>query len=238
MKASVPFRVIVVLLGLLYPVCAIAQSDDTVSLGDFARSLRKERTPAAPITIDNDNFLQVLEQVENQRVGGSPLFSWNGSGNTFQTTFPDGTCSLSFNANASSLLTAPYVAEELPQEQLALLDGPAKIDGDTLEVSVYNGSEWSLKEITLGLTIVRRSVTDTAYYGTAKLLPAAADNPAPTGKASDLTLLLRWKGSVVPFGTTVLHEKLPATLAAGQEWHWAIVQAKGVRPSPLSFPMP
>lgn len=238
MKRRAPFRVLLVLLGLLCPVLALAQSDDTISLGDFARSLRKEKTPAAPVTIDNDNFLQVLEQVENQRLSASPLFSWNGAGNTFQATFPDGTCSLSFNANASSILTTPYVSEDLPQEELARLDGPARIDGDTLEVSIYNGSEWKLKEITFGLTIVRRAETTTAYYGNAKLLPATADAPEPRGKAPDLTLLLRWKGSVVPLTTTVLHEKLPAALTPGQEWHWSIVQAKGIRPSPLLFPMP
>ena len=64
-------------------------------------------------------------------------------------TSPDGTCSLSFNANATALLTSPYVAQDLPQGELAKLDGPAKI-GDTLEVSVYNASSWSLREITVG----------------------------------------------------------------------------------------
>ncbi|MBZ5571195.1 MAG: hypothetical protein LAO09_04865 [Acidobacteriia bacterium] len=237
MKRTFQFRLALVLLGLLSPVCALAQYDGPISLGDFARSLRREKQPAAPVTIDNDNLFQVLEQVQSQRLGRGPLFSWNGSGNTFQATFPDGTCSLSFNANATSLLTVPYVAEELPQDQLARLDGPASIDGDTLQVSIYNGTGWSLKEITVGLTIVRRPENNTAYYGAAKLLPAVADNPPAATKPSDLTLLLHLKGTVVPLGTTILQEKLPAVLAPGQEWHWAIVQAKGIRPSPLLAPL-
>src|SRR5207245_3719965 len=42
------------------------------------------------------------------------------------------------------------------------LDGPASIEGDTLQLSVYNGTAWNVKEITVGLTILRRSERQTA----------------------------------------------------------------------------
>jgi hypothetical protein len=226
-----------VLLGMMLPVCAAAQSDNGVSLGDLARSLRQSKDPkepAAPNIIDNDNLSQVLDDVENLRLGGKPMFSFDGAGRNFRMSSPDGTCSLSFNANATALLSSPYVSQDLPQSELAKLDGPANIHGDTLEVSVYNASAWKVREITVGLTIVRRADTGAADYGTAKLLPAAAGDTIPTEKRSDLTLLLHLKGSTAPFATTVYREKLDATLDDGQEWHWAIVEAKGIPPTTVA----
>ena len=81
------------------------------------------------------------------------------------------------------------------------------------------------------LTIVRRDDTNAEDYGTAKLLPAVAQDNAPAQKRSDVTVLLHLKGTTAPFATTVYREKLDATLEDGQEWHWAIVEAKGVPPS-------
>jgi len=232
-----------VFLGVLLPY-ALAQSDSDVSLGDVARSLRKSKEPAAPTIniIDNDNLSQVIDQIENVRLDGRPLFSFNGTGKNFQMSTPDGTCSLSFNANAAALLSDPFVATDLPQGELVKLDGPAILDGDTLQVSVYNAGTWNVKEITVGLTIVRRADTNTAYFGSAKLLPAVAGDvqPAekPAEKRPDLTLLLRLKGAAAPSTTAVFHEKLPSTLGPDQEWHWAIVAAKGIPPDPVSEPTP
>ena len=225
-------------MGSLVPAHVRAQSDSGVPLGDLARSLRANKQPAAPpVVIDNDNLSQVMDQVENLRLNGRPLFSMEGSNNNFQMSSPDGTCSLSFNANATSLLTTPYVAEDLPQSELAKLEGPANIDGDTLQISMYNGTGWSLKEITIGLTITRRREDTATNFATARLLPATAtENPTLAGKPADLTLLLHLKGSAAPLATTIFREKLGATLAPDQEWHWAIVQAKGIPPSPLSVP--
>jgi len=235
-------RITLVFLGILLPVCARAQSDSAESLGDLARSLRKSKEPAAPTAdvIDNDNLSQVIDQVASLRLSGSPLFSFNGSGKNFQMSTPDGTCSLSFNANATALLSDPFVALDLPQGELVKLDGPASLDGDTLQVSVYNASAWNVKEITVGLTIVRRSETDTAYFGSAKLLPAVAGDgqPAekPAEKRSDLTLLLHLKGAAAPSATAIFREKLAAIPDPDQEWHWAIVSAKGIPPDPVSEP--
>jgi hypothetical protein len=239
--------VFLVFLGVMLPVCAAAQSDNEVSLGDLARSLRQSKAPkapepskepAAPTIIDNDNLSQVIEQVEHFRLGAKPMFSFDGGGKNFQMTSPDGTCSLSFNANATALLATPFVSQDVPASELAKLDGPANIHDDTLEVSVYNASSWNVKEITVGLTIVRRAEASAESYGVAKLLPAVAGDEAPgdavsTEKHSDLTLLLHLKGSAAPFATTVFREKLDATLSADQEWHWAIVEAKGIPAAPV-----
>ncbi|HXM23182.1 MAG TPA: hypothetical protein VN948_18130 [Terriglobales bacterium] len=228
--------VFLVFLGMTLPVCAAAQSDDGVSLGDLARSLRQNKQPKEPAAltvVDNDNLSQVIDEVENHRLRGNPLFSFDGAGRNYQMTSPDGTCSLSFNANATALLSSPFVSQDLPQSELAKLDGPANIHGDTLEVSVYNATSWNLREITVGLTIVRRADPSAADYGTAKLLPAVAGDSVPAEKRSDLTLLLHLKGSTGPFATTVYREKLDANLDDGQEWHWAIVEAKGIPAVPV-----
>jgi hypothetical protein len=223
-------------LGLLLPVCA-AQSEDEVSLGDLARSLRQSKEPkepAAPSIIDNDNLTQVIDDVEHFRLGTRPTFTFEGGATHFQMSSPDGTCSLSFNANSTALLSSPYVSQDLPQSELAKLDGPANIHGDTLEVSMYNASSWNVREITVGLTIVRHDDTSADDYGAAKLLPAASEDATPADKRSDVTLLLHLKGSSAPFATTVYREKLDENLDDGQEWHWAIVEAKGIPPATVA----
>src|SRR5437870_4733780 len=226
-----------VLLGLLRPVNLAAQSDQTFvqsdqtgqSLGDLARSLRKSKAAPAHTVIDNDNLSQVMDEVESRKLNGRLLFSFKGTGKSFQVSSPDVTCSLSFNAQATSLLSDPFVAQDVPDGELTKLDGPAIINGDTLQVSVYNGTAWNLREITVGLTILRRPETNTAYYGSAKLLPATAGTAVPGEKHSDLTVLYHLKGSAPPLATTDFREKLGAVLG-DQDWHWAIVHAKGVPP--------
>lgn len=240
MKLQSSLGITLVFLGILLPVCAPAQSDSEVSLGDLARSLRKSKEPAAPAVnvIDNDNFSQVIEQVASLRLSRSPLFSFDGAGKNFQMSSPDGTCSLSFNANATALLSNPFVATDLPPGELGKLDGPASLDGDSLQVSVYNAGAWNVKEITVSLTIVRRVDTNAAYFGSAQLLPAVAGDAQPAEKPAekhpDLTLLLHLKGAAMPSATATFREKLPSALGPDQEWHWAIVAAKGIPPDPIS----
>jgi hypothetical protein len=231
MRPTYYFGVVLVFLGVMLPACTQAQSDSEIPLGDLARLLRQSKepkAPAAPTVIDNDNLVQVIDEVEHFRLGGKPMFSFDGAGRNFQMTSPDGTCSLSFNANATALLSSPYVSQDLPQSELAKLDGPANIHGDTLEVSVYNASAWNVKEITVGLTIVRHDEPSAAYFGSVKLLPAAADDEVPSERRSDSTVLLHLKGSAAPLATTVFREKLDANLSIDQGWHWAIIEAKGI----------
>ena len=233
MTRKLHLSIALVLLGLLFPVCAAAQAEGDPSLGDLARSLRKSKAAAAQPVIDNDNLSNVMEDAEAQRLKGQPVFSIDRSGKNFEMKSPDGTCSLSFDANATALLTIPYVPQDLPQSELLKLDGPATIENGTLQVSVYNGTAWDLKEVTIGLTIVRHTDATAGYFGPAKLLPATEATAVPDEKSSDVTLLYHLKGDAAPLATTIFQEALGADLAPDQEWHWAIVQAQGIPPKPV-----
>jgi hypothetical protein len=210
---------------------AIAQ-DAEPSLGDLARSLRKEKIK--PVTqqpvIDNDNFTQMLTEAESRKLASGMLFSFDSGGRNFSVSSPDVTCSLSFSANSTALLTNPYAPVDMPGSELAKIDGPATIQGDSLQLSVYNGSAWNLKEITIGLTLVRHSVLSSQYGGAAKLLPASAVETSVSEKHSDVTVLYHLKGTAPPASTTVFRETIGMPPAPDQEWHWAIVQAKGIPP--------
>jgi hypothetical protein len=193
MNRKLYLSITVILLVSWLPLCAAAQSDEgSISLGDLARALRKQKeqkaTPAAPAVIDNDNLSTVMDDVESKRLKGGIKFSFDSTGKSFKVSTPDVTCSLSFNAQAASLLTDPYVAEDLPESELSKLDGPATIDGNVLQVAVHNGTQWNLKEITVGLTIVRHEEPTTAYFGVARLVSASAGTVVPTEKLWALLL--------------------------------------------------
>src|SRR5271155_5504839 len=145
------------LLALPSALCAQEDSGDT-PLGDVARSLRKKAGAPAPVVdVDNDNLSKVVDDAEIRRAAGSsPVFSLDPGAKTFQISSPDVSCSLSFTAKTTSLLADPLLLDELPRAELAKLDGPATIDGDSLQVSMHNGTSWELHEVVIGLTIVRR----------------------------------------------------------------------------------
>src|SRR6266446_1402342 len=230
-KSCLPL--IVILLGFLLPVSGVAQSDGgEPSLGDLARSLRKGKSAPEHAVIDNDNLHKVMDEVQNLKLKGSLLFSFDGAAKKFQVSSPDVTCDLSFSGSATSLLSDAYAPQELPAGELAKLDGPATISGDTLQDSVHNGTTWNIKEITVGVTIVRASEATTARRGSARLIPAAETTTLLSEKQPDSTVLYHLKGSAAPSSTTVFHETLGTTLGRDQEWHWAIVQAKGVPSQP------
>ncbi len=218
-------------VALLLPAGLAAQSDENaVPLGDVARALRKSKAAPAPTetVIDNDNFSKVMDQAESQRAKGVVHFSVQATGRDVQVSSPDVTCSLSFNAQGP-LLPDPLMSQDLPRNELSKLDGPAVMNGDSLQVTVYNGTSWNVKEITVGLTILRRPAA-TASYGSAQLRPVAAGGEGPAEKRSDLTVLYHLKGTASPFGTAVFSQNLGGTLGPDQDWHWAIVQAQGTPP--------
>jgi hypothetical protein len=242
-KTMTAFSVGLVLAAavLLTPSAIVAQEDaGEASLGDVARSFRKKPSSSQTV-IDNDNFSKLMDESESHRLSvSSLLYSMNAGGKGFQVSAPDVTCSLSFSANASSLLSSPYVLKDLPPAELIKLDGPATIDGDSLQLSVYNGTDWNVHELTIGLTIVKRKDPSEAfYYGSARLVPAVGKLDqtvdTPVEKRSDITVLYKIKGEAAPFTTTVFRTPLDTTLASNQEWHWAIVRAKGT-PSPDPAP--
>ena len=234
-KRMTAFSVGLALTAALFltPSTMVAQQDaGETPLGDVARSFRKKPS-ASQTVIDNDNFSKLMDEAESHRLSvSSLLYSMNSGEKSFQVSAPDVTCSLSFNANASSSLSTPFVLKDLPTAELIKLDGPATINGDSLQLSVYNGTEWNVHELTIGLTIVKRKDPSEAfYYGSAHLVPAVGKLDQtlepPVEKRSDVTVLYRIKGEAAPFTTTVFRTPLDAALASNQEWHWAIVRAKG-----------
>jgi hypothetical protein len=221
-------KLLPLVLIALAPQCVYAQSESEPSLGDVARSMRKEKASAHPV-IDNDNLSTVMSEAETNRLKGKVLFSLDSAGREFQVSSPDATCSLSFSTHAKSLVMSPYVPQEIPPAELSKLDGPAVINGDALEVSVHNASSWSVTEITVGLTILRSaSPAKVARTARSKVIWAADVTPLNPQKLSDVTVLHHLKGTVDPSGTAVFRELLNTPVAADQDWHWAIVGAKGL----------
>ena len=243
MRASIPIRLKLALLLsgmflLAIPSWVSAQEDSAdIPLGDVARSLRKN-TALSESVIDNDNLWQAMDDAETRRAAGSsPLFSLDAGGKTFHVGSPEANCSLSFAAKSSSSLPDPFLLEELPSTELAKLEGPATIDGDSLQVSMHNATLWDLREVVIGLTIVKRpEPADTvSHSGRARIIPAAASDASPPvqdslQKQPDVTLLLHAKGSAAPSATAIFRTPLNFALFPDQEWHWAIVRAKGIPP--------
>ncbi len=244
----------VVGLSLLAPALVAGQEldDSDTPLGDVARSFRKKTPSAQQEIIDNDNLSKVMDDVDSRRVSRSSfLYSVDVLGKTFQVSAPDVTCSLSFTANIKSLLSSAYVQMDLPADELLKLSGPAAIHGDSLEVSVFNGTNWHVSEVAVALTVVRRAEFPEAALhdrpghdqpgndGLAKLIPAAAIEPVQerdnrsdnrTEKRSDMAVLYRMRAAAAPFVVTVFAAPLNVEIGPDQEWHWAIVQAKGYPP--------
>lgn len=236
------------LLFALLPGAAAQSDDGDAPLGDLARAMRASDKPSQQPVIDNDNLSQTLKELK-PTADSTPVFSIHG-GNKFDMSSPDGTCSLSFNANATALITDPVINHELPPSELAKLDGPAMINNNVLEISIYNGTGWNLTDVTIGLTVIRHNApqeSETAFARSAKLVPATLrdvdDQPSENSaigegmaKRSDTTVLYHLKGLAEPMKTTTFREMMASALEPGTEWHWAIVQAKGTPPKPVAMP--
>ncbi len=236
--------VLMAMVALAAPPFTSAQDDGSETpLGDVARDLRKKAVtpqPAPEAVIDNDNLSKVMDEADKRRASGSSMvFSLDPGAKTFHVSSPDVSCSFSFTAKTSSLLADPLDLDDLPRSELAKLNGPATIDGDSLQVSMHNGTGWELRELVIGLTIVNRAAALTsyegaAYYGQARMLPAVVGSAERTQdqsqKQPDSTVLLRVKGLAAPSTTAIFRTALNFALFPDQEWHWAIVKAKGIRP--------
>ena len=156
-SSRLPLLLIAGMILMALPPRACAQDDGSdTPLGDVARNFRKKPS-TSEVVIDNDNFSKVVEDAESRRTSGSTMvFSLDPGGKQFHVSSPDVSCSLSFSGKTSSLLSDPAMLDELPRNELAKLDGPATIDGDSLQVSVHNGTSWELREVVIGLTILRQ----------------------------------------------------------------------------------
>src|SRR5579883_3232899 len=249
-------------------VCPLPAQDAPSPLGDVARALRKKKeqgqrqpqaqpaAPQVPAPTINDNFDQVLEEAEARHLtSNSFLYSFDGTGKTFQVSAPDVTCSLSFNAHANSLLTRTFIQTDLPDDEVRKLEGPATLTPEGLEIAVTNGTQWRVEEITVGVTVVR-SASQAAARPAGPRLVTAAQTSAVQGaagenspgqsalsseKQSDITTLYHLRAVAMPSSTVVYKAQLSVVPAPDQEWHWAIVQARGIPPRPqdsaLSLPL-
>ena len=242
---------VALLCVLLCPMAASAQ-DDAPSLGDLARDVRKNKlqqpqqpNPALPL-IDNDNLAQVTDDAKKARPvkPDKTVFSIDPSGNTLKISSPDVTCSLSFNARASSLLIKPILIEDLPLTELLKIDGPGSIQDESLQLEVFNGTDWDIREITIGLTLERKPGENADVAARARVIPAAEGlAPVSVERRSDVTLLYHLKAEAKPFSTTAFHENIGITPGPDEDWRWSIVEAKGIRPAqaqptPDSLPDP
>jgi len=223
---------------LMWSWAASAQSDET-SLGELARSVRKSKAqqPQSRPVIDNDNLTQAMEDVKKLKPANRMVFSVDPSGKGFKVSSPDVTCSLSFNAKAASLLIKPVLLEEVPVSELLKLDGPASIQDDNLQLEVFNGTDWELREITVGLTLERKPGESAEMAAGARVIPAAEGlAPVAVEKHSDVTVLYHLKAIAKPYSTAVFRENVGITPGADRDWRWSIVEAKGIRPQPDQIP--
>jgi hypothetical protein len=227
-------------------IAAAAQDDDSPSLGDLARTIRKNKSqqqaqqqtqpqpaPSRPI-IDNDNLTQVMDDAHKARPVNpqKTVFSIDPSGNTVKVSSPDVTCSLSFNSKASALFVRPVLVEDLPLTELVKLDGPGFIQDENLQLQVFNGTDWDLREITIGLTLERKPGDNAEAAARGRIIPAAQNNvPVTIERRSDVTLLYHLKAEAKPFSTTNFRENIGITPGPEEDWRWSIVEAKGIKPS-------
>lgn len=235
--------VLPLVVAVLAPLRAGAQDDlNDAPLGDVARSLRK-KTASTQRVIDDDNLPQVMEeaqQADSRRGAASALrFLMAGEGKGFRVSAPDVTCSLSFTPKVKSLLSSQYSQMELPQELVGKLQGQAIIEGDALSVPIFNATDWHVSELDVALTVVRKPGMHDPF-GLADPLGGNGDGSSVAGndplqqvrpeKKPDVTIIYRMRAASPPWERSVFNAPLEIDLAPGDQWHWAIVEAKGYPP--------
>lgn len=237
-----------ILAAMLLSGRALAQDDpNETPLGDVARNMRK-KTPSTQPVIDDDNLPEAMQKAESrQGFGASLRFLMAGEGKGFHVSAPDVTCSLSFTANVKSLLSSQYAQMELPGADVAKLEGQATIEGDALTVPVFNATDWHVSELAIALTVVRKAGRASlagdslnGAHGDATTAGGASDAKPPVAddlflevrpeKKPDVTVIYRIRAAVAPGERTVFSAPLASDIAPTDEWHWAIVQAKGYPP--------
>lgn len=215
------------LLAMFLPLAISAQDDpNEIPLGDVARNLRKNTPPVKPV-IDDDNLSNVMEQADSRQGFGSALrYLMAGDNKGFQVAAPDVTCSLAFSANVKSLLSSmQYSQMDLPSADLAKLEGPAAIEGDALTVMLFNATTWHVSEIAVAFTVIRKASADGSADGTT----SAIQDVRPE-KKQDTTVIYRMRAGAAPWMRAAFSAPLNLDIAPGDEWHWAIVQARGYPP--------
>lgn len=246
MPDTFKFRLLLALLLVTaLPATRLSAQDasddpDATPLGDIARNLRKS-TPAPEPVIDNDNLNQVMNQAQNRHT--SVLrFLMDGNERNFQVSAPDVTCSLSFTAGTKALLSPQYAQMELPPSETFKLTGPATIEGDALTVSLFNGTDWHVSEIDVAFTVLKKNLPISAdvsaplpsVQGFTPPIQGSQDNleldSVRPEKRADHTVVYKMRAAAPPLSGTTFSAPLNLDLSPGQEWHWAILEAKGYPP--------
>jgi hypothetical protein len=208
-----------------------AQQDD-IPLGDLAREFRNSKPATQSDVIDNDNFTLMMDKAESERLDGQPIFAISPSGRTFTAVSPDGTCSLSFVAKSANRTPTAYIASDLPQDELLKLEGPASIEDGSLEVSVHNTTQWEVKELVVGVTVLQ------PRFGPEYRPAIMGPTPLGSEKLPDLTVLYHLKGNSAPGTTAVFRGPLGGSFSQSKDWHWAIVGARGIPPAAPASTIP
>ena len=234
----------IALLASVGATPAAAQDDsDQTPLGDVARNLRK-KTPLTKPVIDDDNLPQVMQQADHHEGGPGLRFLMSGGIRGFQVSVPDATCSLAFTANVKSLLSGQYDQMDLPPTEMAKIEGKAVVEGDALTVPVFNATQWHLSELAVAFTVIKKArkgvvpwnqdaASSSSAEGTPTLtreIGADAFQQVRPEKRPDVTVIYRMRAAALPWSNAVFSAPLNVELDPGEEWHWAIVQARGYPP--------
>ena len=235
-------RVLVAFLAFLALTNGLLFAQDDANdqpLGDVARNLRKQNAATKPV-IDDDNLSEAIESsAASHSLSPSFTYLMTGRSKGFQLAAPDVTCSLSFTANVKSLLSGQYAEMDLPPALLAKLQAQATVEGDTLNVPLFNGTDWHVSELGVAFTVVRKKVfagTGIPDFTTSADLnqTVVPDNDplqqVRPEKKPDLTVIYRMRTASPPWERAVFTAPLDIDIAPGTEWHWSIVQAKGYPP--------
>jgi hypothetical protein len=235
-------------LAAVGEVHVLAQDNpNEIPLGDLARTLRKKSPPTQPV-IDDDNLPQMMNQAANRRAAGSVLrFLTAGERHGFQVSAPDATCSLAYTSKVKSLLSGQYSQKDLPDELVGKLQGKATIEGDSFTLPVFNGTDWHVSELDVALTVVRKPGRQNPL-GIGETLLGAEDETSALGadplqqvrpeKKADVTVIYKMRAASPPWERAVFIAPLDVDLQPGDEWHWAIVQAKGYPPESYASTTP
>src|SRR5215831_3749016 len=130
---------------------------------------------------------------------------------------------------------------DLPADELTKLQGQATIEGDSLTVAIFNGTNWHVSELAIALTIIRKG-SGPAFPGAVYRPDGGVDisqtDPAQfdpleqvrSEKKPDLTVIYRMRTTAPPWERVVFSAPVNLEFASGDEWHWALLQAKGYPP--------
>ncbi len=218
------FYITAVLLAVSISSCLHAQ-DDEVPLGDIARAYRNSKPHDLTSVIDDDNLVPMMDKAETERLEGKPVSSIKSG--IFTTVSPDGSCSLSFDSRSVNPTATVYIATDLPQDEVLKLEGPAVIQNGEFAVSVHNGTHWDVKELVVGITRLQAQATPPEY----RFATLNSTQASSAQKVRDPMTLYHHRGSVGPDSTAIFHAPIDRVAPDAQDWHWAIVGARGIPPA-------